>query len=95
MSEERKHIIDEVNKERTRQLVKFGVQNHPPEIWLALLGEEVGEANKAFVEHKFSAAPILDYRTELIQVAAVAISMIECLDRNTIKELPNGRRSRK
>ena len=39
--------------------------------------QEVGEASKAAVEYNYR-----EYRKELIQVAAVAIAMIECLDRN-------------
>jgi hypothetical protein len=33
--------------ERERQDRKWGVQIHPPAIWLVILGEEVGEACKA------------------------------------------------
>ncbi len=47
-----------------------------------ILGEEVGEANKAALEAKFGSKTLAEYREELVQVAAVAVAMIQCLDRN-------------
>jgi len=67
--------------ERQRQDDKWGEQNHHPYKWLAILGEEVGESNKAILE-----GSLLNYRDELIQVAAVAIAAIECLERGTWKQ---------
>lgn len=95
-------VLNEVYEERERQERKWGPQNHSPADWLMILGEEVGEANKAALEHKFAAPTKLidddpeydrdqylrEYRAELIQVAAVAVAMIESLDRN---ELGSGR----
>lgn len=72
-----KKIFKEVQAERDRQDEKWGEQNHKPPRWSVILSEEVGEVNKAILEED---AP--NYRHELIQVAAVAILMIECLDRN-------------
>jgi NTP pyrophosphatase (non-canonical NTP hydrolase) len=71
----------EVKAELLKQYSKWGIQNHTPEWWLVILGEEVGEANKAILENKLSKSDIGLYRDELIQVAAVALSAIECLDR--------------
>lgn len=79
------NILLEVLEERKRQEQKWGEQNHNPAYWLMILGEEVGEANKAALEHHFSGKPSEDYREELVQVAAVAIAMIECYDRNRKK----------
>lgn len=70
-------IYKEICDERLRQDEKFGEQNHHPYKWLAILGEEVGEANKAALENK-----PLEYRKELIQVAAVAVSIIKSFERN-------------
>jgi hypothetical protein len=71
-----------VEDERIRQDDKWGEQNHDPFTWLAILGEEVGEANKAALEARFGdEAWLEDYAQELIQVAAVAFAMIECLER--------------
>lgn len=51
-----------------------------------ILGEEVGEVQKAALESYFRYEgrnnDYSDYRKELIQVAAVAIAMIESYDRN-------------
>lgn len=84
-------VLKEVLRERVKQDGKWGEQNHDPFQWLAILGEEVGEANKAAVDAntwrnispvKFNKDGLENYRAELIQVAAVAVSMVECLDRN-------------
>lgn len=79
-------VLEEVLQERAKQHLKWGEQNHAPFTWLAILGEEVGEANKAALETHFE-YPDADkdysnYREELIQVAAVAVAMVESLDRN-------------
>lgn len=78
---DRRKVLNEVNAERDRQDRKWGEQNHSPAHWLMILGEEVGEANKAALEAHFKGKDLSEYRAELIQVAAVAVSMIECLDR--------------
>jgi hypothetical protein len=71
--------------ERERQDAKWGVQNHDPRYWLAILGEEFGEAAKAIVQHNGARK----LRAELVQVAAVAIAFIESLDRNELRGLPD------
>ncbi len=76
------NILKEVQQERERQNAKWGEQNHHPFVWLGILGEEVGEANKAVLDHNFDGKTLDNYREELVQVAAVAVAMIECLDRN-------------
>ena len=75
-------IIDEILVERQKQDEKWGVQNHNSWYWLAILMEEVGEVAHAICgkRHDF-----LNYREELIQVAAVAVAMIESLDRELRK----------
>ena len=65
-----------INTEQARQVSKWGNQNHTPLRWLPILTEEVGEVAKAVNENDGEA-----YRAELVQVAAVATSMIECYDR--------------
>ena len=75
-------ILNEVRQERKRQDEKWGEQNHNPADWLMILSEEVGEASKAALEAKFVHDDGgLRYRKELIQVAAVAVAMVESLDR--------------
>jgi len=93
-------VLRKVRKERMSQQRKWGEQNHTPTTWIAILTEEVGEAAKEAIDHYlYEANPVQEdaihadlqtkrlerYREELIQVAAVAVQMIECLDRNTKK----------
>lgn len=87
-----KNVLAEIKEERIKQDSRWGVQNHSPEHWLMILGEEVGEVNRAALE-----GIVLDsngikvhdkwknYREELIQVAAVAIAMVESYDRKINK----------
>ena len=70
-------IIKKIIAERNRQDVKWGEQNHDVYKWLAILGEEVGEANKAALEDSKN-----DLINELIQIGAVTVAMIESLERN-------------
>ena len=69
-------ILDEISQERKNQDQKWGEQNHHPVGWLAILMEEVGEASKAALTRDF-----VLYRSEMIQVAAVAVAAVESLDR--------------
>lgn len=59
-----KQVLQEVLKERERQEAKWGQQNHSPADYLMILGEEVGEANKAALEVRFNYpnASLSDYR---------------------------------
>lgn len=88
-------VLYDVRDERERQDTKWGEQNHNPFIWLAILGEEVGETNNAVLEAhdwknkipgNFDAEKLKHYREEAIQVAAVAVAMVESLDRRLEKE---------
>lgn len=73
-------IIDE----RTRQDEKWGLQRHSWPEWIAILTEEVGEAAHAAVEERWRPTGDLGaLRTELVQVAAVAVQMIEHIDEVT------------
>ncbi len=73
-------IVKLILSERNKQDIKWGEQNHDIYKWLAILGEEVGEVNKAALEDQYD--EVID---ELVQVAAVAVAMIESLDRNRNK----------
>lgn len=74
-------VLGEVHDERLRQDVKWGEQNHQPCDYLAILTEEVGEAAKECVEMRFNGKLFGGLRAELVQVAAVAVAFIECIDR--------------
>jgi len=73
-------IVALILSERNKQDIKWGEQNHNIYKWLAILGEEVGEVNKAALENKYD--EVFD---ELIQIAAVSVAMIESLERNRKK----------
>ena len=73
----------DVLEERERQDKKWGEQNHEPEIYLTILMEEVGEASEAALHRRFGGPEAVNYRKELVQVAAVALAMIQCEDRIT------------
>jgi NTP pyrophosphatase (non-canonical NTP hydrolase) len=79
------NIIQEIKTERIRQDNKWGEQNHGLFTWSTILGEECGEVCKGALEYNFGNQTIDNYRKELIEVAAVAIAAIECLDRNKWK----------
>lgn len=79
----RLEILGQISDERERQDKKWGQQNHEPNIWCMILGEEVGEIQKAALEAHFNQKDLSEYRNELIQTGAVIFSMIECLDKNT------------
>lgn len=71
-----------VSMERLRQDQKWGEQNHHPDLWASILVEEVGEFAKASLDARFNGGDPREIRKELVQVAAVAIAMLECCDRN-------------
>jgi hypothetical protein len=75
-----------IEKERERQDAKWGEQNHAPQYWVGILGEEYGEYCQAVNETVFDNGKIERLKggtdnmiTELTHVAAVAVSAIECL----------------
>lgn len=72
-------VLDEVATERARQDERWGEQNHEDLIWGAILGEEMGEVSRAMLEDRFGDGGNL--REELLQVAAVAVAWVECIDR--------------
>jgi hypothetical protein len=73
--EARRELFGDVAAEMDAQLEQWGEQNHPGPIWLTILMEEVGEACKAGLQGG-------DIESELVQVAAVALSWLECHRRN-------------
>lgn len=81
-------VLQDLIEERNFQDRKWGEnRNHDCAVWLMILGEEVGEANKAALEAKFGLDceheyKIKELRQELVQVAAVAVDFIEYLDRH-------------
>lgn len=77
----RESIYADIDAERERQEAKFGPQRHPWPTWSAILTEECGEVAEAcLMAHWGSEADLDHLRAELIQVAAVAVQMVEKLD---------------
>jgi len=74
--------LEAVIRERIRQDLKWGVQNHDPFIYLAILMEEVGELAQAALQARFGGDKAGGLRTEATHTAAVALALAECLDRD-------------
>ncbi len=72
-------ILKDVQDERVRQDAKWGgvpgIERRDEHTYPAVLTEEVGEACKAWLERDMD-----NLRTELVQIAAVAVAWIEELD---------------
>lgn len=78
--------IDDVLAERAKQDAKWGEQNHDPILWSAILGEECGEFAQAALHARFGGDKAQGLRDEAIQVAAVAVAIVECLDRTATRK---------
>lgn len=81
--------VEDILRERAGQDAKFGEQNHSFADWLIILTEEIGEACQDAQELRscvrsdsFPSALGKNFRKELVQVAAVAMAILECGDRN-------------
>ena len=77
-------VLSDVAWERELQDRKWQEQNHGIE-WMSILGEEFGEACQEFNRVHFASCSDKNLRAELIQVAAVAVAMVECLDRKNAR----------
>ena len=73
--------VQAVLKERAAQDAKWGEQNHDPFVYLVVLMEEVGELSQAVLHARYGGHAAAGVRTEAVQVAAVALALIECLYR--------------
>jgi len=87
---DQEYYIEAIKGERVNQVNKWGVQNHSPIEWCAILMEECGEVSKEALEFHFKKyykqnGQLERYEKELIQVAAVALAMLESLGRNELK----------
>lgn len=73
--------LSDVMRERERQDIKWGEQNHDPFTYLTVLGEEFGELCQAALHLRFGGKAAANLREEAIHTAAVALALVECLDR--------------
>ncbi len=79
-------LVREIIVERSNQDAKWGEQNHFPHYWVGIMGEEFGELCQAVNESVFDNGTdkggYENLKTEAVQVAAVALAFLECLERN-------------
>ena len=73
--------LNDVMTERAKQDEKWGEQNHSDFVWCAIAGEELGEVQQAALHDQFGGAHAGTVRGELVQLAAVCLQWIECIDR--------------
>lgn len=74
-----KHVLDE----RKRQDEQWGEQDNELTFWMSILGEEFGEACQAVNNYKLNLTENTSaIQEELVQVAAVAIAILENIKRN-------------
>lgn len=81
-------VYQDIKDERDRQNEKWGVQHHNLGWWMTILGEEYGEACQDALSYNFGGKKrnkLEDFRTEMIQVAAVATAICEAIDENRIR----------
>ena len=83
MGETQRLAVEAVLCERLRQDHMWGQQDHDPITWTAILAEEFGEFAAAALGVRFGdgRGAGSGLRTEAVHVAAVALAIIECLDR--------------
>jgi len=78
-------VYRDILLERARQDVRFGVANHDLMLWMTILGEEFGELCQAVMHTRYGGSKAGQLRAEAIQVAAVAVSIVQALDRDEWK----------
>lgn len=84
----RETIFDLLHKERERQDAKWSFpQEHSIAEWITILAEEFGEAAMEANELHFRGERRAEFETELIQVAAVCVSILEHMNRAQEEEL--------
>lgn len=78
----REKIYSEITTERDAQDAKWGSQLHSMPVWSAILTEECGEAAEGALRVEFHGEEdhLAHLREELVQVAAVAVHIIEKID---------------
>jgi NTP pyrophosphatase (non-canonical NTP hydrolase) len=78
---DRSRIYRDIDDERDRQDARFGRQVHSWPVWAAILAEESGEVAEACLQAHWQEPGGLEHlREELVQIAAVAVQMLEKLD---------------
>ena len=82
-----RQAMDELSVEVERRFDKWGIQNHPPEIWLLIIAEELGEVANARLRGNKPA-----FENELFDLASAAMcAIIEGRQRTNDNENGEGR----
>ncbi len=76
--------LTSVLAERKRQDTIWGEQNHGQFQWLSILTEELGEYAQELNDVSVGKGDIENVRTEAVQIASVALAIVECIDRKGI-----------
>lgn len=87
------YAVNSVVAERERQDAKWGPQDHPGPVWMAILGEEFGELCECILHAQFGGPAAADLRKEAVQVAAVALAIVQAVDEGrawTLGRTPEG-----
>lgn len=82
--------VEDVLDERIRQDDTWGVQNHHPAYWLAIIGKQVGQFGTAVLNREWWTdrdKATKRMREEAVQMTAVGLAIIECIDAG---EMPVG-----
>ena len=82
--------LQSVMQEMNAQDQKWGAdRDQQLRVWHLILSEEVGEFAQAILHYEFDGEKKYGLRKEAVQVAAVALQIIEYIDRNDIMESIN------
>jgi hypothetical protein len=89
MTYQQRAVVD-VLDERRHQDDMWGISNHDPTTWMAILTEAVGKTAQATVQQRFNypRGTKAWIRIKAVHVAAVALAFIECLDRSQQPTIP-------
>ncbi len=79
-------VFAAIRAERERQNATWGEQNHDAYTWLAILGEEFGELSQAILHDTFGGNAAGTMHAELVQLVAVGVQWLECLEREAAAE---------
>lgn len=82
------YAVNSAIAERERQDAKWGPQDHPLPVWLAILMEEVGELSECVLHAQFGGHAAPNLRKEAVQVAAVALALVQAIDEGRAWTLP-------
>lgn len=84
-------VLGEVAGERQRQFRKWGQQDHDDvRVWVSILAEEQGEVATEANDYMLAFDGALQrMRAECVQVAAVAVAIVQAIDRMPAEAAPD------